>query len=55
MPSPSNRLTTSHIGRVFLTVRQKLKRFQRRGLGYSKDLPTGVGKMETAERKAVVG
>lgn len=31
-------LTTSHIERVFLTVRQELKRFQRRGLGYSKDL-----------------
>jgi IS1 family transposase len=33
-------LTTSHIERVFLTVRQELKRFQRRGLGYSKDLAT---------------
>ena len=31
-------LTTSHIERAFLTVRQELKRFQRRGLGYSKDL-----------------
>jgi len=31
-------LTTSHIERVFLTVRQELKRFQRKGLGYSKDL-----------------
>lgn len=31
-------LTTSHIERVFLSVRQELKRFQRRGLGYSKDL-----------------
>jgi Zn-dependent alcohol dehydrogenase len=25
---------------VFLTVRQELKRFQRKGLGYSKDLET---------------
>src|SRR5437870_3067501 len=33
-------LTTSHIERAFLTVRQELKRFQRRGLGYSKDLAT---------------
>jgi hypothetical protein len=33
-------LTTSHIERVFLTVRQELKRFQRKGLGYSKDLDT---------------
>ena len=33
-------LTTSHIERVFLTVRQELKRFQRKGLGYSKDLET---------------
>src|SRR5437763_7705868 len=33
-------LTTSHIERVFLTVRQELKRFQRKGLGYSKDLAT---------------
>ena len=31
-------LTTCHIERVFLTVRQELKRFQRQGLGYSKDL-----------------
>ncbi len=31
-------LTTSHIERCFLTVRQQLKRFQRQGLGYSKDL-----------------
>jgi IS1 family transposase len=31
-------LTTSHIERAFLTVRQELKRFQRHGLGYSKDL-----------------
>lgn len=31
-------LTTSHIERLFLTVRQELKRFQRKGLGYSKDL-----------------
>ena len=29
-------LTTSHIERAFLTVRQELKRFQRKGLGYSK-------------------
>src|SRR5438874_10866606 len=33
-------LTTSHVERVFLTVRQELKRFQRKGLGYSKDLDT---------------
>jgi hypothetical protein len=33
-------LTTSHIERAFLTVRQELKRFQRKGLGYSKDLDT---------------
>lgn len=33
-------LTTSHIERMFLTVRQELKRFQRKGLGYSKDLAT---------------
>lgn len=33
-------LTTSHVERVFLTVHQELKRFQRRGLGYSKDLAT---------------
>jgi IS1 family transposase len=33
-------LTTSHIERLFLTVRQELKRFQRKGLGYSKDLRT---------------
>lgn len=31
-------LTTSHIERLFLTVRQELKRFQRKGLGYSKDI-----------------
>jgi len=31
-------LTTSHIERGFLTVRQELKRYQRKGLGYSKDL-----------------
>src|SRR5438552_5307081 len=31
-------LTTSHIERAFLSVRQELKRFQRKGLGYSKDL-----------------
>ncbi|MDR3406616.1 MAG: hypothetical protein P4L99_29290 [Chthoniobacter sp.] len=30
--------TTSHVERVFLTVRQELKRFQRLGLGYSKKL-----------------
>ena len=35
-----DRLTTSHIERAFLSVRQELKRFQRRGLGYSKDLET---------------
>jgi IS1 family transposase len=33
-------LTTCHIERAFLTVRQELKRFQRKGLGYSKDLET---------------
>ncbi len=33
-------LTTSHVERIFLTVRQELKRFQRKGLGYSKDLET---------------
>jgi IS1 family transposase len=33
-------LTTSHIERVFLTVRQELERFQRKGLGYSKDVET---------------
>ena len=31
-------LTTSHIERAFLTVRQELKRFERKGLGYSKNL-----------------
>src|SRR5438552_18127322 len=31
-------LTTSHIERAFLSVRQEVKRFQRKGLGYSKDL-----------------
>jgi IS1 family transposase len=30
--------TTCHIERFFLTMRQELKRFQRLGLGYSKDL-----------------
>jgi hypothetical protein len=34
--------TTAHIERVFLTVRQELKRFQRKGLGYSKDLATHI-------------
>src|SRR6266481_7774301 len=33
-------LTTSHVERAFLTVRQELKRFQRKGLGYSKSLET---------------
>jgi IS1 family transposase len=33
-------LTTSHIERAFLSVRQELKRFQRKGLGFSKDLET---------------
>ena len=33
-------LTTSHIERAFLTVRQELKRYQRKGLGYSKDVQT---------------
>jgi IS1 family transposase len=36
-------LTTSHIERAFLTVRQELKRFQRKGVGYSKDLATHTG------------
>lgn len=31
-------LTTSHVERGFLTVRQELKRFERKGLGYSKSL-----------------
>src|SRR5438552_8884723 len=31
-------LTTSHEERAFLTVRQELKRFERKGLGYSKSL-----------------
>ena len=31
-------LTTSHVERAFLTVRQELKRFERKGLGYSKEL-----------------
>jgi IS1 family transposase len=31
-------LTTSHIERVFLSIRQESKRFQRKGLGYSKNL-----------------
>jgi len=31
-------LTTSHIERAFLTVRQELKRFERKGLGYGKSL-----------------
>jgi hypothetical protein len=31
-------LTTSHVERAFLIVRQELKRFQRKGLGYSKSL-----------------
>ena len=31
-------LTTSHVERAFLSVRQELKRFQRKGLGYSKEL-----------------
>src|SRR3984893_17008054 len=33
-------LTTSHIERAFLTVRQELKRYARKTLGYSKDLET---------------
>ena len=33
-------VTTAHIERAFLTVRQELKRYQRKGLGYSKDLTT---------------
>jgi hypothetical protein len=32
------KLTTSHVERAFLTVRQELKRFQRKGFGYSKSL-----------------
>jgi IS1 family transposase len=31
-------LTTSHVERAFLPVRQELKRFERKGLGYSKRL-----------------
>ena len=31
-------LTTSHIERAFLTVRQELKRFERKTLGYSKSV-----------------
>jgi IS1 family transposase len=31
-------LTTSHVEHAFLTVRQELKRFERKGLGYSKSL-----------------
>jgi len=31
-------LTTSHVKRAFLTVRQELKRFERKGLGYSQSL-----------------
>ena len=31
-------LTTCHVERVFLTIRQELKRYRRLGLGYSKDL-----------------
>lgn len=38
--------TTCHIERLFLTVRQELKRFQRLGLGYSKKL--GMHKLATA-------
>lgn len=33
-------LTTSHIERAFPSLRQELKRYQRKGLGYSKDLDT---------------
>ena len=33
-------LTTSHVERAFLAVRQELKRFGRKTLGYSKDLET---------------
>src|SRR5262249_4034010 len=31
-------LTPTHVERAFLTVRQELKRFERKGLGYSKNL-----------------
>ena len=31
-------VTTSHVGRAFLSVRQALERFERKGLGYSKSL-----------------
>jgi hypothetical protein len=31
-------LTTSHVEHAFLTVRHELKRFERKGLGYSKSL-----------------
>ncbi len=36
-------LTTSHIERAFLTVRPELKRYQQKGLGYSKDLENAQG------------
>lgn len=36
--NPDLRTTTCHIERLFLTVRQELKRYQRLGLGYSKKL-----------------
>src|SRR5260370_12312509 len=39
-------LTTSHVERMFLSVRQELKRFQRKGLGYSKDLATNKHAVE---------
>ena len=31
-------LTTSHVERAFLTVRQELKRFEQKGLGYKQKL-----------------
>ena len=38
LPPDLESLTTSHVERAFLTVRQELKRFERQGLGYSKSL-----------------
>src|SRR5437762_4831024 len=37
-------LTTSHVERAFLTVRQELKRFERKTLGYSKSLEVQKGR-----------
>lgn len=38
MPPDLESLTTSHVERAFLTVRQELKRFGRKTLGYSKSV-----------------